>query len=373
MSERIFIATRKGLFNAERAASGWRIQRLSHLGINVTLSLLDPRDGTLYAALDHGHFGVKLQRSQDLGENWEEIPVPIYPTRPEGEEQEKDNWGKPMPWTLKLIWSLEADTSRDGGLWCGTLPGGLFRSEERGSSWRMLRNLWDMPERREWFGGGMDLAGIHSICVHPDKPNHVVLGVSCGGVWLTEDGGKSWACRAEGMRAEYMPPEQADNPNIQDPHHVVQCRAQPDVYWTQHHNGIFKTTNACASWQEIEGVKPSAFGFAVAVHPQDPDTAWFVPGVKDECRIPVDGRLVVTRTRDGGKSFDVLTVGLPQEHAYDLVFRHALDIDEKGERLAFGSTTGSVWISEDQGDSWQSLSHNLPPVHAVRFGSPVER
>ena len=109
MSDRIFISTRKGLFNAERAASGWRIQRVSHLGVNVSLSLLDARDETLYAALDHGHFGVKLQRSQDFGESWEEIQVPKYPTRPDGEEEEKDNWGKPMPWTTKLIWSLEAD------------------------------------------------------------------------------------------------------------------------------------------------------------------------------------------------------------------------------------------------------------------------
>ena len=112
---------------------------------------------------------------------------------------------------------------------------------------------------------------------------------------------------------------------------------------------------------------PSKFGFAVAAHPKNPDTAWFVPAVKDECRVPVDAKLVVARTRDGGKSFSVLGKGLPQEHAYDLVYRHALAVDDTGDRLAVGSTTGGLWVSEDQGDSWACVTHTLPPVYAVRF------
>jgi photosystem II stability/assembly factor-like uncharacterized protein len=148
---------------------------------------------------------------------------------------------------------------------------------------------------------------------------------------------------------------------------MVQCPAQPDVLWVQHHNGIFRSTSGGRSWTEIESATPSRFGFAVAVHPRDGDTAWFVPAIKDEHRIPVAGQVVVTRTRDGGKSFEVLRKGLPQEHAYDLTFRHALDIDPSGDRLAFGTTTGSVWVSEDQGDSWQAVSEHLPPVHALRF------
>ncbi len=91
-------------------------------------------------------------------------------------------------------------------------------------------------------------------------------------------------------------------------------------------------------------------------------------GHQDEKRIPVDGKVVVTRTRDGGKSFQTLNQGLPQEHAYDLVFRHALAIDGSVDCFAFGSATGSLWVSEDQGDSWQTICANLPPVHCVRFG-----
>jgi photosystem II stability/assembly factor-like uncharacterized protein len=170
------------------------------------------------------------------------------------------------------------------------------------------------------------------------------------------------------MRAEYMPPERQMDPNIQDPHIMVMCREKPDSLWVQHHNGIFRSNDAARSWQEIKTASPSVFGFAVAVHPSDPETAWFVPARKDEYRYPVDAKVVVSRTRDGGKTFEVLRKGLPQEHAYDLTFRHSLDIDETGRRLAFGSTTGSLWITEDQGDSWTCVSEHLPPVYCVRFG-----
>ncbi len=120
-------------------------------------------------------------------------------------------------------------------------------------------------------------------------------------------------------------------------------------------------------WREVTEVPPSSFGFAVAVHPRDPETAWLVPGTSDQHRIPVAGQVVVARTRDGGSSFDVLREGLPQHNAYDLVFRHALDIDETGDRLAFGSTIGSLWITENQGDFWECLSSHLPPIYCVRF------
>ena len=122
-----------------------------------------------------------------------------------------------------------------------------------------------------------------------------------------------------------------------------------------------------AHWTELEGVKPSGFGFAVAVHPSDPDIAWFVPAVKDQFRIPEGGKVIVNRTKDGGRTFQSITNGLPQEHAYDIVYRHALDVDSTGNMLAFGSTTGSLWVSEDGGDSWETLSHHLPPIYTVRF------
>jgi hypothetical protein len=254
-----------------------------------------------------------------------------------------------------------------GVIWCGTLPGGLFRSTDHGQSWQILRALWDHPKRKQWMGGGADLPGIHSICVDPRDSRRVWIAVSTGGIWFTEDTGESWTLRGKGMRAEYAPPEQTHDPIAQDVHCLVQCRAAPERMWVQHHNGIFASSDESQTFIEITGVEPSTFGFAVAVHPRDPDTAWFVPEIKDEKRIPREGKLVVTRTRDGGKSSEVLSKGLPQSHAYDVVYRHALALDETGERLAFGSTTGGLWVSEDQGDSWAYVTHTLPPVYAVRF------
>jgi hypothetical protein len=369
MAETILVSTRKGLFTISRNGAGkgpWRVSHTDFLGDNVTLSLWDPREGRLYAALDHGHFGVKMHRRLPGGK-WEECAAPAYPAKPQ-ELVDTDGWGKPLPWTTMRIWALETGSAdQPGVLWCGTIPGGLFHSSDNGANWELVRPLWDHPKRRNWFGGGADWPGIHSICVDPRDSRTIRVGVSCGGVWLTRDGGASWECKADGMRAAFMPPERAYDPTIQDAHYLVQCRAEPDTLWVQHHNGIFVSRDAGESWHELKDVQPSSFGFAVAVHPDHGDTAWFVPGVSDERRIPPCGELVVTRTRDGGNSFDVLRKGLPQHHAYDVVFRHGLAINEKGDRLAFGSTTGGLWVSEDQGDSWFEVSHTLPPIYAVRF------
>jgi hypothetical protein len=368
MSNRCHVATRKGLFTLDRGASGWSISRTSFLGDNCTIVMHDPRSGDLLASLNHGHFGVKMHRSRDGGATWSEVATPAYPEKPADYVPKVPTEGKPAEWALKLVWALSPGGADEPGVvWCGTLPGGLFKSGDGGDSWELNRPLWDDPRREEWFGGGADHPGIHSVCVDPRDARHVTIGVSCGGVWSTRDGGQTWDVGGKGMRAEYMPPERQFEPNVQDPHMLAQCRANPDVLWVQHHNGIFKSTDGAASWTEIKDVKPSVFGFPVAVDPRNPDTAWFVPGVKDEKRIPVEGRVVVNRTRDGGKTFETLRRGLPQEHAYDLVYRHAFDVDDTGDRLAFGSTTGSLWVSEDQGDSWQTVSSNLPPVYAVRF------
>lgn len=367
VTQTLLVGTRKGLFTLTRGKAGWVISDVDFLGVPVPMLHHDARDGATFAALDHGHFGNKLHR-KDGGGEWVEIAVPTYPEKPEGQGDEGSQNRKPIPWVLKLIWALESGgKDQPGRLWCGTLPGGLFRSDDRGESWQLVQSLWNHEGRQHWFGGGADLPGIHSICVDPRSSSRVALGVSCGGVWLTEDDGQNWNCRADGMLAEYMPPNDAGNPGIQDPHLIVQCRSAPDSYWCQHHNGIWKSSDGCTSWQRVTTAQPSHFGFPVAVHPNDPGTAWFVPAVKDDARYPEGGKVVVSRTRDGGQSFEVLRKGLPQEHAYDLTFRHALDVDGSGNVLAFGSTTGSLWISEDGGDSFTELSAHLPPVYVVKF------
>jgi len=364
MSDTLLVSTRKGLFALERDGARWRVARRAFLGDNVALALADARDGSWYAVLDLGHFGNKLQRSLDRGETWKECAVPAYAA---GDEIVTGDGKAPKPATLKLIWALEAGGAQQPGrLWAGTVPGGLFRSDDAGAGWQPVRSLWDRPERHGWFGGGKDEPGIHSICVHPRDADRLQIAISSGGVWTSDDAGANWTQTAHGMRAEYMPQERRLDPNIQDVHRLVQCAAAPDAFWAQHHNGVFRRRGE-SPWQEITTIAPSAFGFAVAVHPHDPETAWFVPAIKDERRIPVDGRVVVSRTRDGGATFEVLRTGLPQQDAYDLVLRHALAVDARGERLAFGSTTGGFWTSDDQGDRWHALDARLPPVHAVTF------
>jgi hypothetical protein len=358
MSRSAWVATRKGLFELERTSAGWAISRISFLGEPVSM-VLPPQsagDGRMLAALNLGHFGVKLHASEDTGTTWQEVATPAYPAQPE-------NAAGP-PWKLVQIWSLEA---AHGTVWAGTLPGGLFRSADFGASWQLVEPLWQREERLGWFGGGYDVPGVHSLCPHPQHTGELLAGISCGGVWVTRDDAAHWNLRAEGMRANYMPPEQAGDGNTQDPHRIVRCAAQPDVLWCQHHSGIWRSTDNAASWQEITGAPVSSFGFAVAVHPRHGDTAWFVPAKSDECRVPLDAALVVNRTRDGGRSFETLRHGLPQQHAYDLVYRHGLAVGDDGTTLLMGSTSGGLWASFDGGDHWQTVSLNLPPVHAVRL------
>lgn len=364
MANRLFVSTRKGLFVCERRAS-WQVQGVHFLGDNVTLCLSDHRDGRWYVALNLGHFGVKLKSSADAGATWEDLAVPAYP---EGLEVTTWDGKPPVPATLKLIWALEAGTAdQPGRLWAGTAPGGLFRSEDRGASWEMIRTLWDRPERARWFGGGLEVPAIHSICFDPRHPRSILISASCGGVWRSDDDAATWELLGEGIVADYMPPELAGDKAVQDVHRLVLCPGDPDCLWAQHHNGIFGSRDGGRTFQRFHA-EPSSFGFAVVVHPQDPNRAWFFPGIKDERRVPVGGSLCVTHTRDGGQSFEEQRRGLPQEHAYDLVLRHAMDIDSSGDSLAFGSTTGNLWISDNGGQDWTCLSHHLPPIHAVRFG-----
>jgi photosystem II stability/assembly factor-like uncharacterized protein len=355
MAERMLVATRKGLLTFERAGQNWKLARNDFPGVPVTATLGDARDGALYAALKHGHFGSKLHRSDDNGRTWAELTMPAF---------DSDAAGSPA---LFQIWTLETGgADRPGRLWAGAIPAGLFRSDDRGQTWSQVRALWDVPEREKWFGGGYDDAGIHSISPDPRNSDRVSLAISCGGVWDTRDAGVSWTLEGEGLVATYMPPELAGAKESQDPHRVVRCPVAPDVMWMQHHCGIFRSTDAGLHWTQL---KPpfDDFGFAVAVHPRDPQTAWFVPGIKDEMRMPRDGALAVTRTTDGGKTWQSFREGLPQQDAFDLIYRHGLDVDEIGKRLAMGSTTGALWASENGGESWQLVNAHLPPIYAVRL------
>jgi hypothetical protein len=222
MSDHLLIATRKGLFALERKRSGWASTLIGFEGVAVTNALA--ADGVIYAALKHGHFGAKLHRSDDDGATWRELAAPAFPA---------DAVDAP---SLFQIWTIETG-GRDHAdrLWIGAIPAGLFRSNDRGESWQLVPSLWNAPERKRWFGGGYDAAGIHSISPDPRDSDRVFLAISCGGVWETNDAGDTWSVLGKGLFAPYVPPEQAEDSAIQDPHRVVRCASAPDVMWMHPH------------------------------------------------------------------------------------------------------------------------------------------
>ena len=356
----LLLGTRKGLVTYKKNGSGnWDYDATHFLGIPVTIATIDKNTGYWWALLDHGHWGCKLHRSKD-GKEWEELEAPKYP---DGEEI-KDG----VAAATKLLWAFSpGGRDQPGTIYIGTEPGGLFKSTNNGDSFELMRGLWDHESRKgQWFGGGRDHPGIHSILVDPNDSDHIYIAISCAGVFETHDGGKSWNPRNKGLRADFLPDPGSEIG--QDPHLLEWCNANRDVMWQQNHCGIFKSMDGGANWEDVsEKEGPANFGFAVAVHDENPDMAWVVPGISDVTRVAVDQSLCVCRTDDGGKTWKDFRNGLPQGSAFDITYRHALALS--GETLAFGTTTGNLYLSNDLGENWETISNSLPMVHSVEFVS----
>lgn len=354
----LLLGTRKGLIVYENNSGNWQYASTHFLAAPVSLTYVDPRNNTWWACLDHGHWGVKLHRSEDQGKSWEEIEAPAF------EEGMEIKEGKPA--SVNYLWAMaHGGNDKPGVLYLGTDPGALFRSDDNGNNWQLVKELWEHPSRKEgWFGGGRDEPGIHSILVDPNNSDHIYIGVSVAGVFETNDGGKSWNPKNKGLSADFLPDPNAEVG--QDPHLVVSAPANTKVMWQQNHCGIFVSEDGAANWSKVsEEQGPADFGFTVAVDDERPEVAWVIPGVSDELRVAVDQALCVCRTDDMGKNWKAFRKGLPQENCYDIVYRHALDVS--GDELVFGTTTGNVYTSSDRGESWKTLSNSLPMVYSVEM------
>lgn len=386
MTKEILIGSRKGTFVAEKKKGVWVPRLAGHLGMGVNFVARDPNSGTLWAALGHGHWGAKLSRSTNDGQTWSDAPQIKYPEgarylAPPMPDESGEATGAVVikPATLLKLWMI--GFGAPGRIYVGTIPGGLFESHDGGESFELNRPLWNHESRggdlfagegsgtTHWFGTpaseGEFAPGIHSISIDPKNPDRMLIAISTAGVLETTDGGKTWRGANRGMTNDYLPNPEAEWGH--DPHYVELCPSQPQHVWQQNHSGVFYSADGAASWKKVSQPEQGVhFGFPVAVDEKDGKTAWLVPGKADMQRTAIGGGLFVARTSDGGQSWETLRKGLPQEHAYDVVYRHALA--NRGDTLAFGSTTGNLYVSEDRGDTWQTVANNLPPIYSVRFG-----
>jgi hypothetical protein len=387
MADRILVSTRKGTFFGSKSGGRWKARLAGHAGSGVNYAARDPHTGTLWALLGHGHWGAKLSRSTDDGATWKDAPQIKYPEGarhyvppPPSETGPGEGAHTLKPATLLKLWTIAFGPK--GRVCVGTIPGGLFESRDGGESFTLNRGLWDHESRggdlfsgpgnggTKWSGTpaaeGEFAPGIHSVVTHPKDPDVLLVAISTAGVLETRDGGRTWRTRNQGLLMDYSPDPAAEWAG-HDPHVVVRCAAEPDRVWQQNHCGVFHSEDGAATWRKVSAPTSGVhFGFPIAVDEKDGKTAWVVPGRSDMQRMTIDGGLFVARTNDAGATWTPLRRGLPQEEAHDVVYRHALDVS--GDRLAFGSTTGNLYVSEDRGDSWQTVGNNLPPIYAVRFG-----
>lgn len=389
-SPTLLVATRKGSFRVTKLAGRWQAQLAGHAGSGVNYLARDPNTGRLWALLGHGHWGAKLSISDDQGLTWHDNAAQVkFPAgaRYIGQDMFEDpssEYG--VGWktrfrtaALQKLWVI--GFGRNGSIWIGTIPGGLFESKDQGASFELNLPLWNHESRggnlfagdgsgeTKWFGtpaseGGEFAPGIHSIVVDPRDPKRVLIAISTAGVLETTDGGRSWRSRNRGMTMEHQPDPEAEWGH--DPHFVTLCAQHPDRLWQQNHVGVFTSDNGADSWTKVSAPTSGVhFGFPIAADAHDPKVAWVVPGRSDAQRMSLDGGIFVARTEDAGQSWQPLRRGLPQEGAHDIVYRHALDCQQS--LVAFGSTTGNLYLSEDRGESWQTVSNNLPPIYSVRF------
>jgi photosystem II stability/assembly factor-like uncharacterized protein len=317
----------------------------------------DARDerNRLWAAVNSPHWGSYLSSSDDFGKSW---------TEPE-------TYGVKFPddadCSLKQIWQIALGNAQEPNtLFCGVEPAALFRSDDGGETWSLVRGLYDHPHRSQWTPGAGGLC-LHTILPDPANKQRILVAISTGGVYRTDDGGQTWQVCNQGVRAQFLPPDQLYPEFGQCVHKIVSHPSNPARLFLQNHWGLYKSDDAGDSWQDIANGVPSDFGFAMEIDHNDPQTVYIVPLESDEFRCTPEAKLRVYRTRNAGESWEPLTKGLPQENAFETVLRDGMAGDTLSPTgLYFGTRNGKLFASNDAGESWSPVVEGLPPVVCVK-------
>lgn len=354
---RLLVGTVKGVFflRAPAARTAWQVEG-PHLPGRAIYSLAHDGRGDrrrVWAGAASMHWGAVLVATDDWGRTWEEP------------QEANVKFPADSGLALKQIWQIapglddEPDT-----LHCGVEPAALFRSTDGGKSWEVVRGLLDHPHRERWTPGGGGLC-LHTIVRDRANADRMWIAISSGGVYRTADGGRTWTARNAGIRAEFLPEKYPEFG--QCVHKVVQHPSRAGRLFAQNHWGLYRSDDAGDSWQDIARGVPSDFGFAMAIHPHEPDTVYIIPIQSDQVRVSPEGKLRVYRTRNAGRSWEALTRGLPQRHAYDIVLRDALATDTLDPAgVYFGTRNGKLYASKDGGGSWRLALDGLPSITCVR-------
>ncbi|HYK92344.1 MAG TPA: glycosyl hydrolase, partial [Acidobacteriota bacterium] len=217
--------------------------------------------------------------------------------------------------------------------------------------------------------GTPDGPKLHSILIDPRNSDHMYLGMSGGGVFESQDKGADWKPLNQGCAADFIP---TPNPEFgHDPHRVILHPLMPDRLYQQNHCGIYRMNRPEGRWVRIGLNMPKKIGdigFPIVQHPRDPDTVWVFPmdGTSVWPRTSPDGKPAVYVTRNSGKKWTRLDNGLPPSNAWLTVKRQAMTTDSRETLgLYFGTTSGEIWGSRDEGESWTCLACHLPQIYAT--------
>ena len=353
----LLVGTTKGgfLFRSNAARSAWEVGGPYLPGSAVYAMNYDGRQGRrrIWAGSNNPFWGGRLHSTDDFGREWTNPPEsPIKFPQPTGA-------------TLKQIWQVAPGReSQPDTLYCGVEPAAIFVSRDAGETWSLVDGLWNHPHREKWQPGGGGLC-LHTILPDPEQPNRIRIAISAAGMYVTEDDGKSWRASNKGVRAEFLPDK---HPEFgQCVHKVVQSRGKPQRMYLQNHWGLYRTDDRGETWVDVANGVPSDFGFGMAIHPRDPDSVWIVPLESDQFRCTPEGKLRVYRTRDGGAKWEPLANGLPQDGAYETVVRDALAADTMNPGgVYFGTRSGKLFGSANEGDAWSVIADGLPPIVSVK-------